>query len=399
MEWIELGELVEQIRGVTYKKNDTIFEKKVNYVPIIRANNIQNFKFDYSDVLYLNFDKIKKEQYIMDGDIIIASSSGSKKIVGKAVQAKKNMGFSFGAFCKLIRVNNIKVNNRYVGYYFNSNKYRNEISNLAEGANINNIRNEHIDNLKIPVPSLEIQKQIVNILDKAQEIIDKRKEQIKLLDNLIESIFYHMFGDPVRNEKGWEVKKLGDLGTFKNGLNYSKEDKGYNIKCLGVGDFLRLNKIDNMYGIQEINVLEKPNADYLLKDEDILFVRSNGNKKLVGRNIIVFPGKSEVTFSGFCIRFRKNIDDINFIFLNFQIKRRTLQNKLQSKIRGANIQNLNQKILSDLDVILPPISLQNDFAKKVEVIEDQKKKLSQSLELMEENYKSIMDKAFKGQLF
>ena len=287
------------------------------------------------------------------------------------------------------------VDINYLYYYLNDYNFKKVISGSAQPQ----ITRTNLKKVKIPVPPMKIQEKIVQVLDQAQALIDKRKEQIEALDQLIESIFYTMFGDPVRNEKGWEVKKLGELGIFKNGLNYSKEDNGYSIKCLGVGDFLRLNKIENMCEIQKIDILEKPNSDYLLKDEDILFVRSNGNKKLVGRNIIVFPRDNEVTFSGFCIRFRKKTNNVNLIFLNSQIKRRTIQNRLQSKIRGANIQNLNQKILSDLDVIYPPLYLQNEFAQKVEIIEKQKKLLGESLELLEGNYQSIMAKAFKGQLF
>lgn len=391
MEWIELGELVEQIRGVTYKKNDTIFEKKVNYVPIIRANNIQNFKFDYSDVLYLNFDKIKKEQYIMDGDIIIASSSGSKKIVGKAVQAKKNMGFSFGAFCKLIRVNNIKVNNRYVGYYFNSNKYRNEISNLAEGANINNIRNEHIDNLKIPVPSLEIQKQIVNILDKAQEIIDKKKEQIKLLDNLIESIFYHMFGDPVRNEKGWEVKKLSSFGEWGSGGTPSRKNKNYFLGDINWYSAGELNYRYTKGSLEKINSVSIENSSAKLFNRGSIFV---GMYDSAAFKLSILNEDSSCNQA--CANLKPNGNyNVEWVYDLFKF----MKPVYLQKRRGVRQKNLSQSIIKNFEAISPPIALQNDFAKKVEVIEEQKKKLSQSLELMEENYKSIMDKAFKGQLF
>lgn len=89
-----------------------------------------------------------------------------------------------------------KIDSAYLGNYFKSNHYRCEISRLSRGVNINNIKNEDIDNLLIPLPSLETQKQIAATLDKASELITLRKKQLEELDTLAESVFYDMFGIP-----------------------------------------------------------------------------------------------------------------------------------------------------------------------------------------------------------
>ena len=116
-----------------------------------------------------------------------------------------------------------------------------------------------------------------------------------------------MFGDnPIENGK-WKVEKLGNLGLCKNGMNFSYEDNSFEINCLGVGDFKDNAVISNCEKLPVISLNEKPSEEYLLKDNDIVFVRSNGNKELVGRSVLIHP-RVLTTFSGFCIRFRLSTD-------------------------------------------------------------------------------------------
>ena len=101
-------------------------------------------------------------------------------------------------------------------YVLISDYFQTEKDKYCSGATQKAINNTNLKKIKIPVPPMEIQEKIVQVLDQAQALIDKRKEQIEALDQLIESIFYTMFGDPVRNEKGWEVKELEEVAPIKN---------------------------------------------------------------------------------------------------------------------------------------------------------------------------------------
>ena len=200
-----------------------------------------------------------------------------------------------------------------------------------------------------------------------------------------------MFGDePVENGK-WKVEKLGNLGLCKNGMNFSYEDNGFEINCLGVGDFKDNAVISNCEKLPVISLNEKPSEEYLLKDNDIVFVRSNGNKELVGRSVLVHP-RVLTTFSGFCIRFRLSTDSINHLFLLQFLKMPNTRKNMAG--RGANIQNLNQQILSNLDIPVPPIELQNDFATFVQQIDKSKFAVQKSLEKTEILYKSLMQTYF-----
>ncbi|MEA4970140.1 MAG: restriction endonuclease subunit S, partial [Candidatus Pelethousia sp.] len=180
------------------------------------------------------------------------------------------------------------------------------------------------------------------------------------------SQFIEMFGDPVTNPMGWSAKTLGVLGELKNGMNFSSRDKGYELHCLGVGDFSDYETMENTENLSVISLNEMPSADYMLRNEDIVFVRSNGNKALVGRSIIVYPNKTPTTFSGFCIRYRLHEEKVNLKYLIGLLHSFSIRERLLSNGRGANITNLNQQMLSMLPVPLPPLELQNRFAAFVE---------------------------------
>ena len=169
-----------------------------------------------------------------------------------------------------------------------------------------------------------------------------------------------MFGDPVSNPKNWRTENLISLGKLKNGVNFKSVDNGFEIKCLGVSDFKDRYAIDDMGLIGEVSLNGEPNANQLLKDGDVVFVRSNGNKALVGRCLAVFPGDERLTFSGFCIRFRIESSDLGLDYFLNCMKSDSMHKVMVG--RGANIQNLSQGVLSNLSIPMPPLVLQEEFA-------------------------------------
>jgi type I restriction enzyme S subunit len=166
-----------------------------------------------------------------------------------------------------------------------------------------------------------------------------------------------------------------------------------------VGDFGALYEINDVTILPHIQLSTAPSESYYLKDGDIVFVRSNGNKALVGRSVEVTVGENKAVFSGFCIRFRIKSDSALPKYLNHALHMDSLRNALFRTTRGANIQNLNQQMLSALEIPIPPIDIQNDFEKKVRAISDQKSRLTASLAELETLYQSLTERAFSGELF
>lgn len=156
--------------------------------------------------------------------------------------------------------------------------------------------------------------------------------------------------------------KLSEIGTFKNGLNFSAERVLSGCKMIGVPDFgdNYLAKLDELKEIDEDIV----STDYLLQDNDILFVRSNGNKNLVGRAMLIEKIKEKVTFSGFCIRFRITNNNVNPLYMLYLFKS-PLFRKFFSNTQQTSISNLNQEILGNIEVELPTIGQQNRIVKVI----------------------------------
>ena len=152
----------------------------------------------------------------------------------------------------------------------------------------------------------------------------------------------------------WKQYCLGELGENKNGLNFHREDKGIKIRILGVGDFGNLSVLRDLNALSEISMRFMPDDELLLKNGDIVFVRSNGSKELVGRNLLVYPQNEKVSFSGFCIRFRLSSDKITTAeYINLLLDNGVLKQKLQSENQGSNISNLNQSIIDNLQISIP----------------------------------------------
>lgn len=152
----------------------------------------------------------------------------------------------------------------------------------------------------------------------------------------------------------WKQYCLGELGKNKNGLNFHREDKGIKIRILGVRDFGNLSVLRDLNALSEISMRFMPDDELLLKNGDIVFVRSNGSKELVGRNLLVYPQNEKVSFSGFCIRFRLSSDKITTAeYINLLLDNGVLKQKLQSENQGSNISNLNQSIIDNLQISIP----------------------------------------------
>ena len=130
-----------------------------------------------------------------------------------------------------------------------------------------------------------------------------------------QSRFIELFGDPATNPKGWITKPLLDMGYCKNGMNFHTGDSGIEMHCLGVGDFKDLSVIDGTENLPVISLNEAPPEESMLRDGDIVFVRSNGNKALVGRCLVVYPHYTPTTYSGFCIRYRLTSSEVNTAYL------------------------------------------------------------------------------------
>ena len=285
---------------------------------------------------------------------------------------------------------NEQVCPKYLFYYMD--KLQNKILQKAGGAAQPNISPKEIAQFTIPLPSIEIQNRISEILDKAQELIDKRKAQIEALDQLTQSVFLEMFGDPMLNKKQWPKKKLGNICSIVRGGSPRPIEKflGGHIPWIKISD---ATKGDSIYlkNTKEFIIEEGVKKSRLIKKGSLIF--ANCGVSLGFARIITFDGCIHDGWLAF--------EDIpNYVNKIFLLK---LLNQFTDYFRktapDGTQPNLNTTIMKNFEVILPPIELQNRFADIVLKIESQKDLLQKSLEELENNFSSLMQQAFKGELF
>lgn len=270
------------------------------------------------------------------------------------------------------------LNQDFLLYFIKSNGTMGIINTLATGTVRLNLKLSMLKEFPITVPPLSDQQSIVEELNTINELIRLKKEQLDDYDKLSQSIFSEMFGNPIENEKGWEVKKFSEVASFKNGLNFGKNENGYSYKILGVGDF-KNNYVVNSSLLEYINLNDELSSDYFLKPEDIVFVRSNGSKELVGRCVSV-DCTEPTTYSGFCIRCRLDENSgVLPMYLLYVCKNKGIREYLTQSGRGCNISNVNQKILNSTDIIIPPVSKQELFIQRIELIEQQKDEIKSTI--------------------
>ena len=352
MEYKKIGDLTNVITGGTPPTAKPEYWDNGD-IPWLQSGCCQDCDVDFAEkfITQEGYDNSSTKLTPKDSVMIALTGATAGKIGYLNFEACGNQSITGILPCGL-------MNQRYLFYFLLSQREK-ILADCIGGAQPH-ISQGYVKNIYVPVLSLEKQKEIVDTLSCLSGIINKRRDEIRLLDNFIKARFVEMFGDPVANEKGWTTKPLLDMGKCKNGMNFHYDDKGIEINCLGVGDFKNLSIIDNTEELPTILLNEMPSEEYLLKDDDIVFVRSNGNKALVGRSLAVYPGDVPTTFSGFCIRYRKHDNEITVPYLLRVLKTDSMRMKMAG--RGANIQNLNQQILGTLVIPVPPVELQNQFA-------------------------------------
>jgi type I restriction enzyme M protein len=228
-----------------------------------------------------------------------------------------------------------------------------DLSTWASDSQPPSMRKTVVEAHKFPLPPLEVQTEIVDEIEGYQNVINGARA---VLDNYRPHIPIH---------PGWPVIALGEICSFKNGLNFNRDSSGQTLKIIGVSNFQN-NLYAPLSGLGEVHLDTLPEDDYLVKEGDILFVRSNGNPDLVGRSIIVPRPTEPTTFSGFTIRARIIDARALPIFFAHFFKSRDFAEMIKTVGRGANIRNLSQAILNELKIPLPPLATQQAIVAEIE---------------------------------
>lgn len=250
--------------------------------------------------------------------------------------------------------------------------------------------------IKVYVPPMEVQEEIVKELDLINRLLEIKQEEIKQLDLLSQSIFYSMFGDPITNENNFPIAKLGDVCENLHGIWKGKKTKLVNVGVIRNANFTKDFKLDYSK-IEYIDVDADAFAKRYLQNGDLIVEKSGGtNKQPVGRAIL-YEGKNGVySFSNFTMVLRiKHNDIINSKYLYYTLKLLYLMGiTRQMQTQTTGLRNLILDRYLSLQISLPPMEEQKRFAEKIEKIEELKVKAKKQIEDIKEMLNYSMDKYF-----
>lgn len=267
----------------------------------------------------------------------------------------------------------------------------NNTDRAVMGATLNKAK---LNTIKIPYFEVRVQDKIVNTLNKAKELIDKRKEQIEALDELVKSKFIEMFGDPYLNPKGWEVNNYEEICNFITDGEHTTPkrcDEGiYLLSARNVlNHSLQLDDVDFIDEDEYIRISKR-----IVPEENDILISCSGS---VGRVCKVPKNfKFQMVRSVAILKLNENI---NATFMEWLIDSNYTQQQILKSINQSSQANLFQGKIKQLKAIVPPMELQNQFADFVKQIDKLKFEMEKSLKELEDNFNSLMQRAFNGELF
>ncbi|WP_336164418.1 restriction endonuclease subunit S [Fusobacterium polymorphum] len=458
--WTRLGEVINIYRGLSYTKNDEV----ENGYLVLRGNNLTDNGLAFLENIYVDEKVAKKGIEIKKDDVVLVSSTGSSKVIGRACVVEKDYEkTTIGAFLLLCRPKEIIVK-KWIHYIFKTLRYRLYISEQAKGTNIKNIKNEYLENFYIPLPPLNEQKRIVEKLDflfektkRAKEIIEEIKVDIENRKiSILDRAFKGVLTSKWRNEnkvsdvkellksindekiKKWEeeclqaekegkkkpkkpiIREIEDMIVPVDEQPYKLPDSWVWVKldnlCSKITDgthktpkytdsgvpFISVKDIyDNQVSFNNTKFISQEEHNELYKRcnpeyDDILLTKSG----TIGRTAVI---KTKTEFSLFVsvalLKNYKNVIDSNYLSLNIQ----DFFNKINisQTIKGGVIKNYHISDMKEQLIPLPPLEEQQEIVRILDEVLENENKVKELLELEERIdvlEKSILNKAFKGEL-
>jgi type I restriction enzyme S subunit len=361
--------------------------------PLVTSKNLVDGKIDFSTCSFISkedHEAISKRSAVDDGDILYAMIG----TIGNPVVIEKNCEFSIKNVA-LFKFNNENVFNRYIYYFLNSAVASRQFGSVSRGGTQKFVSLSNIRNLQIPLPPLPEQKRIAAILDKADSLRRKNQQAIQLADKFLRAVFLDLFGDPVTNPKGWEVKSLKDqIAHANNGLSRRRKETE------NEGDIvLRLQDVqyDGIQFEKELNRIKLDDKEvlrYKVDVDDILFIRVNGNPDYVGRSA-VFKGHIEPVYhNDHLIRIKTGVA-YNSEFLSYCLNFKGSIKIISTQIKtSAGQYTISQDGIERLEFFRPPLDLQYKFISlKKHALKIQNHKIDDGL-----LFNALSQKAFTGEL-
>ena len=370
----KLGELVQVLNGYAFKSS--LYENQG--IRVLRITNVQKGNIVDDDPKYYPLsltDEIRN--YLLKESDLLMSLTGNVGRVGLLTKEMLPAALNQRVACLRILSNGLNLG--FLFHYLNSDKFEQDAVLSAKGIAQKNMSTEWLKDYKLPLPPISVQQTIVSELDKINELIRLKKEQQKDYDNLAQSIFYEMFGDPVINEKGWEFMKIGEIGTVERGAGISKKDFVEDgLPCIHYGQLHTILGPTTRHHHSCIPESLLPKYKTAHTNDVIMAITSEdveGSCKSTA-----WLGNYDIVIGSDAAILHHEQDGT---FLSYYTMTKAFFNEKSKYAKGFKVTHISAKEIENIPVYLPPLALQKDFAKRIEVIEQQKENIKSTIQALE----------------
>jgi len=393
-----LSDIADIISGYAFKStwfgdgNETVI--RISDLQDNQINSDKAVTFDLKD------NPVSDQFKIQEGDILMALSGATTGKIG--VARKKDNGAYLNQRVAIIR-GKTQINAQFIKYVLSGQRL-NTLLLSAGGAAQPNLSPKDLSSMQIPLPSLEEQKRIAAILDKADTLRRTRQEAIDLTDQLLRSVFLDMFGDPVANPKNWKVEQLKNLSTkISSGSTPVGGSKVYVEEGI---PFLRSQNVwrrrlelDDVVYIDEVTHRKMNKTS--LKNKDILITKTgriNTENSSLGRAAMFLGEDDSANINGHVYLIRPKPEAMNE-FILYIITTKEYRDYIRSVcVGGIDKRQINKTHLEQFPIIVPPVEDQQQFIEYIQAIENQKETLNRQLEFANNMFSSLTQQAFNGEL-
>jgi len=396
---VEVRDVAELIRGVSYRGDEASKEPREGFVPLLRATNIADALLLDFDLTYVSRAVVAENQMLAPGDILIAASSGSRPVVGKSAPLRKHWDGTFGAFCAVLRPRSVEP--RFLAYRVSAADVRKRWSNAAAGTNINNLKRDHILETPVQLPPFEEQGRIVEAIDRLfsrldaagsplrQAQIHAKQLQMRALENAI---------NPT-----WPLVQFGEIvHLLRNGIFVSrpaKEPPGLRILRISAVRPMRLDLHDVRYA----SLPADEARDYFIHTGDLLFTRYSGNPSFVGSCAVVHDSSQPTLHPDKLIRVvvdqKKALPEFVSLVLNNGAGRKQIEQRLKTTAGQVGIAGSQ---LRSVTIPLPSLSEQRRAVDHVSSVLSRQESSDAAVQRARQRAfqlrRSILELAFIGKL-
>lgn len=401
MTWptVELAEIADVLRGVTYKREQARESPGDGYLPLLRATNIGAALEVEQGLVYVPESVVSASQRLQVDDIVLASSSGSISVVGKSARLTREWRGTFGAFCAVVRANS-NVLPAYLGHYLQSYAVRKRWSDAARGTNINNLKRGDLTSTPVPLPPLDVQRRIVDLLEDHLSRLDAADTYLHAAQRRNSVLHDQLLDSELAVVESEELPFAELLTTgLANGKSVPTLEGGFPV--------LRLTALrDGRVDLAERKPGAWTGADasrFLVERGDFLIARGNGSLRLVGRGGLVTDEPDAVAFPDTLIRARPDLSRIRPEFMTQVWNAHGVRRQIEKSARTtAGIYKVNQKDLAAVRVPVPSLEDQDRITAAVRESRDALSKLSvevgRAITRSSALRRSLLGAAFSGRL-